>query len=216
MRTKARAKKSSASKLVKKQLDELMDFIKFNNLFRSKPRLIHYKGVDGFERTGEHSYQLAMVCWFLNSRFNLGLDPLRLHTYALVHDKPETYDGDTPAFVLYNGAPITPCRIKKAAKESVARARIRREWFELFPEMVESLEAYERQEDEESQFVYAVDKLIACANIRQDDNRTNILLKLGFETTDLYHRPRVSRHAFVLALYEEHFAQILAEQKSKG
>ncbi len=195
------------------QLADLMQFTEFINLFKSVERLIWFKGVDGRERDGEHVFQVAITCWFAIERFGLGLDPFKTMVYALVHDLVEAYADDTPAFRKNgDGCAETPCRIEKQARERASMERIRREWGEKFPSLVAHLDAYEAQADEESRFVYAMDKFVAEMNVVQDGGRANKLLGVDIETLDLYKRPRIARHPFVLALYEEHFKILLANR----
>ena len=197
----------------KSELADLMKFVEFTNLFKSVERLIWFKGVDTPERDGEHAFQLAIVCWFVNERSKIGLSTLLLIEYALVHDLVETYANDTPAFVKNgNGHVETPCRRDKEKREAIAMKRIQSEWGENFPTLVERMESYNAQTDEESRFVYAMDKLLAEINIALDGGRANIRLGVSIETMDLYKRPRVSRHPFVLELYEEHFKILMANR----
>lgn len=199
---------------VKQQLVELMDFTEFINLFKSIERLIWFKGVEGRERDGEHVFQVVITCWFAIERFGLELDTLKTMYYALVHDLVETYAGDTPAFIKNsNGCGETPCRIAKAERERKSMERIRAEWSDTFPSLIRYMDAYEAQADEESRFVYAMDKLVSEINVSQDDGRTNKLLGLDIKTLDLYKRPRIAKHPFVLKLYDAHFALLLRNQK---
>lgn len=189
----------------KKELLDLMKFVEFTNLFKAQERLIWFKGVDTRERDGEHAFQLAIVCWYANDRCKLGLDVQRLIEYALVHDLVETYAKDTPAFVNNGNGSETPCRENKRTREMFAMKRIKKMWHKTFPAMVHRLESYDMQEDSESKFVYAMDKLLAQINITLDDGRTNFRLDTTLETVDAYKRPRISRHPYVLELYDELF-----------
>lgn len=197
----------------KKELEDLLQFVEFTNLFRSVERLIWFKGVKGRERAGEHAFQLAFVCWFANYCFKLGLDPLRLILIAFAHDLHEAYAGDTPAFLPGRNGAHTPNRQEKERREREARARIKRELGKIFPPIIEAMEAYVEQKDEESRFVYAMDKLLATMNVALDDGRSWKRLGLAIETVDLYKRPRVARHAYVLELYEELFKKLMANRK---
>jgi putative hydrolase of HD superfamily len=195
----------------KKELLDLMKFVEFTNLFKAQERLIWFKGVDTCERDGEHAFQLAIVCWYANERFKLGLDIQRLIEYALVHDLVETYAKDTPAFVNNGNGGETPCRDDKRMREFFAMKRIKKLWRKTFPAMVHRLDAYDLQTDSESRFVYAMDKLLAQINITLDDGRTNFRLDTTLEAVDAYKRPRISRHPFVLELYDELFKTWLAD-----
>lgn len=195
-----------------KELSDILRFVDFTNTFKAVERLIWYKGVDRRECDGEHTYQLAMLGWFVNERCGLGLNTQRIIEYALVHDKPETYANDTPAFVNNGNGAETPCRIAKQAREKASEERIKKEWGKVFPSLVKRMEEYNAQADEESRFVYALDKFLAQMNIARDGGRTNHKLGVSLETLDLYKRPRVARHPVVLELYEELFKTLLARK----
>lgn len=205
----------------REQLIDLMQFVEFTNRFRAMERVIWFKGVRGPERNGEHSFQLAMCAWFLNERLSLGLDVPHLLSYALVHDLVEVYAEDTPAFVnlmtfesaSQSGA-IT--RKNKAERESKAMERIRREWGEAFPQMVEYMERYERQTDRESRFIYALDKLVAGLNVYEDGGSTYRKLGLTLEMVDTYQRPKIEKDATILALYNELYTLMTKWEETNG
>lgn len=126
-------------------LEGLLQFVQFTNRFRQIERTIHYADVDTPERNGEHAFQLALVCWFVNARLEVGLDECRLMRIALVHDLVETYAGDTPAFADTDGCITgsTLNRKDKKQREQAALERIHAEWNDAFPEMLTFLRAYE-------------------------------------------------------------------------
>jgi putative hydrolase of HD superfamily len=101
----------------------------------------------------EHSYSLAMASWQLASALGLQLNHEKILKYALIHDLPEVYAGDTPLFSTNSK------HDEQADKEAAAIARLRQQ----FPEsdLVETLESFYAQRDEESKFVKAMDKLVA-------------------------------------------------------
>ena len=50
------------------------------------------------EKDVEHSYGLAMTCWFLHDKIAPGLDIAKILKYALSHDIVELHAGDTYVF----------------------------------------------------------------------------------------------------------------------
>ena len=81
-----------------KKLESLIDFINFTHEFRE---VIRYGGTrlgKKVENDAEHSYQLAMVTWFLIDQDKLKLNKELCFMYALAHDLVEIYAGDTFAF----------------------------------------------------------------------------------------------------------------------
>lgn len=91
--------------------------------------------------------------------------------YALLHDLPEAYAGDTPSLGMSAEA-----RKIKEMKEFAALHRIKDEFSNEFPEFVRSCEAYELLADDEAKFVKTFDKLDpsfthisnGCLAIRRD------------------------------------------------
>lgn len=79
MSTKRRKKLSKR----KKEFLDLVKFVEFTNTFKFVERLIWFKGIDTPERDGEHSFQLAIVCWFVNERCKRRLNLLRIIAYSL-------------------------------------------------------------------------------------------------------------------------------------
>lgn len=81
-----------------KKLEGLIEFINFTHEFRE---IIRYGGTKlgkKIENDTEHSYQLAMVAWFLIEQDKLKLNKEKCFMYALSHDLVEIYAGDTFAF----------------------------------------------------------------------------------------------------------------------
>ena len=93
-----------------------------------------------------------MFCWYLCDSLKLDYSKEKIFQYALAHDLVEAYAGDT--FFFDNGA-----RETKNGREESARVRMRNE-FPEFADLHKTIEAYEHQNDSESRFVHAVDKLL--------------------------------------------------------
>jgi putative hydrolase of HD superfamily len=184
-------------------LQDLLDFVKFLNIFRSIRRVIWFKGTRGRERDGEHCFQLALVAWFLNERMKLGMDLLRLISVALVHDLVETYAGDTSCLPDLSGRIRTLSKATKQEREEASLRRIEFEWGSKIPSILEAIREYEAQETEASRFLKALDKLVSVINIYQDNGRTLKKLHTLFEPWDAYKRPHMARHLVIKELYEE-------------
>lgn len=119
--------------------------------FQTVERNIHIPKLDRAENDTEHSYNLAMVAWLIVSKDKLPLDLNLVIRYALVHDLVEVYAGD--AFPLDNKQVA-----EKPAKEHEALIRLKGN--ELTVEFAELIEKYEQMADEESKFIYGLDKLM--------------------------------------------------------
>ena len=146
-------------------LTKIIKFIDFIHSFQEIERVMKIRGRDNPENDAEHSYQLAMVAWYAIDAFELKLDTNKTVKYALIHDLVEVYAGDVDAF-----DPDPDRDEKKQQKEHEAFLKMQVEFSE-FPEMLKLLEEYEKREDEESKFVYALDKTLPPINIYLDNGR---------------------------------------------
>lgn len=183
---------------------ELFNFVVFYNKFRNIRRVIYTKGSADREPLGEHTDQLAFFAWFVRDLFLPHLDLSKVLCYSLAHDVVEVYAEDTSAFpdkLGHFGHSLD--RSTKKDRERRALERLVREWGQTFPAMIEQIRAYERREDEESRFVYALDKFVADLNILEDEGRTNLLLGVTFDEKVAYKRPRIAEHELLVELFDE-------------
>ncbi len=102
--------------------------------------------------TAEHTFELAMMCWYIASTNKLDLNLEKILKYALAHDVIEAYAGDTYLF-------DEEARKTKVAREAAALERLEKE-FPEFPDFLSTIHEYEQRNTPESKFVYATDKLI--------------------------------------------------------
>jgi putative hydrolase of HD superfamily len=144
-------------------LDKTLKFLRLIRDFEKIERTI-YRPTDKKENDIEHSYQVAMLAWFLRDQFGLSLSQEKLLKYALVHDLVETYAGDTPVFVKHETYSIET----KKEREEKALIKIKKD-FCNFKDLTDNIESYEKREDEESIFIYELDKLIPALNIYMDN-----------------------------------------------
>lgn len=142
----------------KLDLNGLLEFSKFIYSFREIERTIYRSDGDRRENDSEHSYQLAMICWYIISTQWLDLDISKVMKYALAHDLVEIYAGDTDTFGTLE------LKNNKEEREKIAFEKIKVEFAE-FEEMIDIIHNYENKDNKESQFVYAVDKIISPINI---------------------------------------------------
>lgn len=127
-------------------------FIRLLHAFQSVERVAHSVDLSRRENDVEHSYFLAMLCWYLCTALQLKYSREKVLMYALAHDLHEAYAGDT--YIFDQEALKT-----KKAREGNARARIRVE-FPEFSDLHATIETYEKQNDPEAHFVHAVDKVL--------------------------------------------------------
>ena len=131
-----------------------IDVIKLGDLlidFQAVERKIKIPKLGRTENDAEHSYNLAMAAWLIISKDNLPLDLDLVIKYALVHDLVEIYAGD--AFPLDNIQAA-----EKPDKEHAALLRLKDD--NLTDGFGNLIEKYEQMGDEESKFIYGLDKLM--------------------------------------------------------
>ena len=104
------------------------------------------------ENDVEHSYGLAMTCWYLHPFLVPELDLGLILRYSLAHDIVEVYAGDTYSF-------DTEALKSKERRERDALSRLRQEWSDFSDPMLLA-ERYMDKYDEEARFVKAVDKIL--------------------------------------------------------
>ena len=105
------------------------------------------------ETDTDHTVMLGWVAPSLAASFP-GLDVGLVAQFALVHDAPEVYAGDTPTLL------ITPAeQAAKAAREAAAVERLATEFARL-PWFPATVREYESQRAPEARFVRAVDKIL--------------------------------------------------------
>lgn len=100
----------------------------------------------------EHSFSVALLCWYVHTQCSPGLDLLKVIKYAMIHDFVERYAGDVNTFA------DKAARQQKIENEAKSLERLAEE-FALFPDMVTMMRQYEEKKDEESLFVWTVDKM---------------------------------------------------------
>ncbi len=135
------------------EIQQLLNFSELIYAFERVARMDVVPGTDRHENDAEHSYHLAMLAWYISDVYKLDLDTEKLLKYALTHDLVEAYAGDTPA---YGG---NQSLVTKHDREASAQMQIQKE-FPDFYELNSSIDMYEKRNDPESAFIYALDKII--------------------------------------------------------
>lgn len=181
----------------------LLRLNRFTNRFRAIERSIHFKGVEGRERNGEHAFQLSFMAKQINAIAGLGLDNGIIGNMAEAHDLVEVEAGDTPMFPdVFRGIDDQPSHVDKQQREEAAYVRILQEFGATFP-FVADIRTYLDQKIPEAQFIHALEKLIAVMNVFQDEGRSWRLLCVPIDEADRRHRERASKHEAVKLWYEE-------------
>lgn len=145
-----------------KQLNKLLNFVKLTNDFKKIERDIPQSSSFNKENDVEHSYQLAMVSWYVASTENYDLNIAKIIKYALIHDLPEIYAGDTPLYTSNDE------NLKNKKEREVSSILKIKDEFTDFSDLYLYIEKYEKLEDEESKLVYALDKILPLMSIFLD------------------------------------------------
>ncbi len=148
-------------------LDKLFAFNNLLHGFRKIERSIFVTGSDRQENDAEHCCMLALMAWYIVETHKLDLDLSKVFMYALSHDLVETYAGDTS---LHNQIDQSG-QDDKEVREKAAMLRLKQE-FPEFEILHTAMEGYNNRVDEESKFVYALDKVQPILNIYSDNGRT--------------------------------------------
>lgn len=113
----------------------------------------------------EHSFTVALLCWYIHDRYSIDLDISKILKYAMAHDFVERYAGDVSTFAS------TSEREAKIIQERASLDRLSTE-YEQFDDLITTMEAYEAKDDEESLFVWSVDKMQQLIMGELDDWRS--------------------------------------------
>ena len=178
-----------------------------SNQYTQVQRTIYKPWTDRMENDVEHSYQLAFLAWQLNDMMKLWLDVWRLLQYSLAHDIVEVYAWDTDAM----GTVWDP--LTKVQREHDAFIQLKSEYW-TFASFIETLEAYENKIDEESRFIYALDKVVPMINIYLDKWRDWKRKNKSLADVKAYKDAKVSKHPVVEKIYYE-FVWLLESNYSK-
>lgn len=188
-------------------MDNILKFIKLTHKFQKIERRTKVVGEDRNENDFEHSYQLAMLAWYIVDSQGLNLNKDQLIKYALVHDFVETYAGDTYFYVSEEE------KNSKEKKEEEAMIKINGEVSE-FKEFNTLISQYQNKDDEESKFIYALDKILPVLNIYIDNGRT---WKLDNVTLDMLIKGKAEKvkESKIIEQYFEKIVEILKKDKDK-
>lgn len=145
-------------------IQDLLRFISFANKMTAIERAYRLKDSGRKESDAEHSYQLALAAWYLITKHKLKLNLELCLSYSLVHDLVEIHAGDTFFYTTDDGQQT------KKAREAAALTEIAKEFPDI-PDLEKLIHAYEERRDEESVFIYALDKLLPVANVYLNDGK---------------------------------------------
>lgn len=190
------------------EVAKLLSFLEITLKFRDIYRNIKIPGKVSTENDAEHSYQLAVFCWYIVQADKLPLDTNKIVKYALVHDFVEVYAGDVDAYIA-DEATIQA----KAHREHQARLRLQQELPE-FPEFHDAILEYESKSNEEARFVYVADKIISEMNVFLEGNTVNVEQGITIEKFRKIKDPKIALHPH-LEKYWREFLPLWQELENK-
>jgi len=187
--------------------EKVLTFVKMLHDLQAVKRVVHVPGEDRYENDLEHSYLLAMAVWYAIDTFELPLNKDKAIRYALAHDVPEVYAGDTYIFSKDEKALSS-----KKERELEARVKLR-ETFPTASSMHDAIEVYENQGDDEAVFVRALDKVMPLIAIYLQDGRTWKEAEVSYTQILENKRKSTALSPEVLALAENIMALVDKDRK---
>ena len=178
-----------------KKFSQLLDFVKFTEEFRSVARYEGSKLGKKSETDSEHSYQMAMVAWFLIDQDNLKLNKELCLMYALAHDLVEIYAEDTFVFDQKK-------KLSKQQREKDALVKIKKR-FSKFKNLIKIIKNYEEKKDKESNFIYILDKLLPPIQIYLENGKMWHKKKVSFVKQVAYKSKIISTSPYFNEYWQE-------------
>jgi 5'-deoxynucleotidase YfbR-like HD superfamily hydrolase len=179
-------------------LEALFNMVALTHRFQQTKRTIYATGEDRFENDAEHSFQLALIAWYLIEKQKLPLNKEKVLLYALCHDLPEAYTGDK-SFYRTKEEDKSKKELEKEAVKQLLKDH------PDFPSLGATITTYEEMCDEESKFVYALDKILPVLNIQLDEGRSWEHLKISYEMFyegkryKVAHDPTIQKYFLLIA-----------------
>lgn len=145
----------------------------------------HILNSERAENDIEHSFAVALLCWYISDQLKLNLDMSKVLKYALVHDFAEVYAGDVNTFASKKDREL------KVKLEAEATKKLSSELSD-FRDFVRVLQDYELKKDEESLFVWTVDKMQALILADLDKWRPYKEIDIKYDSFTKKHHEQLS------------------------
>lgn len=145
------------------------------------------------ESDTDHTVMLGWAACALAATWFPQLDVGLIAQFALVHDAPEVYAGDTPTLRITDAE-----RAAKAEREAAAVDRLAAEFTHQLPWFPDTLRVYEHQQLPEARFVRGVDKVLPKL-VHLLDRCTGLVEQRisRDELADVFDRQRTDMHRYV-------------------
>lgn len=175
------------------------------HLVQNVQRIARIPDEQEYRSTAEHTFELVVLAWYIIDTDKLPLSHEKVLKYALAHDLIEGYAGDT----YFGNEELAK---NKKEREAAALARIKSEFAE-FADLITYMEAYETRADEESKFVYALDKLIDPLNSSMDTTRSIWTdLNMSYALLREYKDHKIAQSEHIVPYWEQLIAKIDAKK----
>lgn len=125
------------------------------------------------ESDSHHSFTLALIGYELAKKFAPELDAMRVMAYGLVHDLPEVVTGDVRTLLATSEELSQKHTQDKAAWPEVQKV------FGVAPNVLKLIKSYEARSDEESKFIFWLDKTMTILTHFFDEGKN--LRELGIK-----------------------------------
>lgn len=153
--------------------------------FSKVERNHHILSSEKAENDIEHSFAVALLCWYIIDTQKLALDLSKVLRYALVHDFTEVYAGDVNTFASKKDREL------KNKLETGAIKKLSKELSD-FPDFIRALQDYDLKKDEESLFVWTVDKMQALILADLDGWRPYKKINISYDSFIKKHHEQLS------------------------
>ncbi len=191
-------------------MEKLLKFVELTQDFKAVRRKVILAKEEREENDAEHSFQLALVGWYIITKEKLPLNIELSMKYALSHDLVEVYAGDTPAG-LHKGYDE---QLKTKHEREAKAAKQLKEKFPEFPELHKLIEDYEGRIDEESKFINALDKILPVINIYLDEGHSWKAHNISFDDLIENKTDKIAISPIIKKYFDE-IVTILTENKEK-
>ncbi len=187
-------------------VDRMKDLQLLMNKFAEIQRIIYMpdttKNTDRRETDTEHSYNLAMHAWFISQSLP-ELNQEKVMKYALAHDIVEIHAGDVMAIGRTDKQ-----QKAKELREADALKQIEAEWPD-FKDLTNTIRSYESQNDAESVFVKALDKIMPILHQTLSEGKTWKKLDMNRDTVLKNKDEKTSNSEIIASIWKELRVEIL-------
>lgn len=185
-------------------IDSLGNVQKLINDFSEVKRSLYVAGKDEWGNDVLHSMSVAFLAWRIYDILALDIDLEKILKYAMIHDLVEIYAGDVNAYA------DPAAREKKKRSEAASLKRIAKDMAGDFPDLAPLIQHYEDKDDEESLFVWSVDKIQALVQSKLDNYHAYYSQGVTSDEARRVQGSNIARaHPKVAPFYREVFEQFM-------